>query len=168
MDVAGQPAWSTGGESVMFAWAHAPEDTTVAGGQVMMLTPPYVTLSEGSAFATPTSTLVRSQDLTLTWTTVTQPTEYDFVKINLSGPVGAAGTSTSVGCRFPASAGRGVIPADALKPLGAGQGSYDVHSQESQSETVEDSNGSAWTFGFNLNAHALTSSGAATGSITFQ
>jgi hypothetical protein len=68
-------------------------------------------------------------------------------------------------CIFDATAGMGVVPAAALALVPAGVGSYNVHSKEAA--TDKSVGGSQWTFGFNVDAQARTSSGLAKGTVTF-
>lgn len=154
--------WMRGGDSITLAWAHFPGSTTQAGGTLAVETPAYVTLSAGSPFAGPTSTLARTGDLTLAWTSDTTPTSADDVGVYLvSG-------STQVGCNFDASSGTGVVPAAALQSLGAGAGTFDIHSKHVTSKNIAGADGSTWVFGFNVDALARTSYGLASGSVTFQ
>jgi hypothetical protein len=154
--------WMAGGESITLAWAHFPGSTTRPGGSFVAETPPYVTLSPGSPFADATSTLDRTADLTFSWTSDTAPASTDLVGVYLDSG------STQVGCNFDASAGTGVVPAAALQALGAGAGSFDIHSKRSTSENMTAADGSIWSFGFNVDACARTSYGVATGKVTFR
>lgn len=156
------PPWMAGGESITVAWAHFPGSTTQAGGTFVAQTPPYVTLSPGSPFADPTSTLDRTADLTFSWTSDTAPASTDLLGVYFDSG------STQVGCNFDASAGTGVIPAAALQTLGAGEGSFDIHSKRSTGENLTAADGSTWSFGFNVDAYARTSYGVATGKVTFR
>jgi hypothetical protein len=154
--------WMAGGESITVAWAHFPGSTTQAGGTVVAETPPYVTLSPGSPFADPTGTLDRTADLTFSWTSDTAPASTDLLGVYFDSG------STQVGCNFDASAGTGVVPAAALQTLGAGAGSFDIHSKRSTSETLAAGDGSTWSFGFNVDASARTSYGVAAGKVVFR
>ena len=60
----------------------------------------------------------------------------------------------------------GVVPASALAVVPAGAGSYNVHSKEGT--TDKNVGGSHWSFGFNVDAQARTSSGLAKGTVTFE
>jgi hypothetical protein len=154
--------WMAGGESITVAWAHFPGSTTQTGGTFVAGTPPYVTLSPGSPFADPTSTLDRTADLTFSWTSDTAPASTDLLGVYFDSG------STQVGCNFDASAGTGVVPAAALQTLGAGAGSFDIHSKRVTSENLTAGDGSTWSFGFNVDAYARTSYGVATGKVTFR
>jgi hypothetical protein len=154
--------WMAGGESVTVTWAHFPGSTTEAGGTFVAETPPYVTLSPGTPFADPTSTLDRSADVTFSWTSDTAPASTDRVGVYFDSG------STQVGCNFDASAGTGVVPAAALQALGVGAGSFDIHSKHSGTEKLPAADGSTWSFGFNVDAFARTSYGVAGGRVTFR
>jgi hypothetical protein len=157
--VGGQRAWTSGGETVRFAWASLPGDDG-GGGAVTLATPPYVALAEGSAFASSTPSLSRSVDLTIAWTSDSPPVAADQLAVDL-----ASGSSQLV-CIFDASAGNGVIPAAALQLVPAGAGTYDVHSKEGA--TKKSVAGTAWTLGFNVDAQARASDGLAKGATTFE
>src|ERR1700689_5002584 len=133
---------------VTLAWAHVPGEATQPGGSIMLGTPPYIALSGDSAFDTATSTVERTQDLTLTWTADSPASVLDKVLLDLGSG------STQLTCTFPASAGTGVVSAAALQFLEAGQGNYDVHSKEYTSETLNAADGTVWSVGFNVDAHA--------------
>ena len=151
-----------GGESIALAWAHFPGSTTQAGGSFVAETPPYVTLSPGSAFADSTSTLDRTADLTFSWTSDTAPASTDLLGVYFDSG------STQIGCNFDASAGTGVVPAAALQALSAGAGSFDIHSKRVAGENLTAADGSTWSFGFNVDAYARASYGVATGKVTFR
>jgi hypothetical protein len=157
--VKGQLAWTAGGAQVTFQWAHVPGDPSSAGGSVALDTPPYIALTPGSAFAIPPTTLARDQDLTVAWASDTTPASADQVAVDLDSG------SVELVCIFAASAGMGVIPASALALVPAGAGSYNVHSKEAA--TNKSIGGSQWSFGFNVDAQARTSSGLAKGAVTF-
>jgi hypothetical protein len=158
--VDGQLAWTTGGSTVTFQWAHLPGNTSAAGGSITLSTPPYIALATGSAFADATPTVTRSQDLTVSWTSDSPPTTADQVAVDLN--VG----STQVVCIFSLSDGTGVVPTGALSLLGAGAGTFNVHSK--QGKTLKGVDGTQWTLGFNVDAEARTSYGLAMGAVTIQ
>jgi hypothetical protein len=160
ISVGGQLGWTTGGSAVTFRWAHLPGNASEAGGSITLSTPPYIALAAGSAFADPTPTVTRSHDLTVSWTSDSPPTTEDQVAVDLN--VG----STQVVCIFGVSAGTGVVPAAALGLLGAGPGTFNVHSK--QNKTLKGVDGTQWTLGFNVDAEARTSYGLAIGSVTLQ
>ena len=157
--VKGQLAWAAGGAQVTFRWAHLPGDPSSPGGSATVDTPPYIALTQGSAFATAPVTLGRDQDLTVRWTSDTAPTSADQVAVDLQ--VG----SVQLVCIFAVSAGMGIIPESALALVPAGAGSYNVHSKEGTAN--KSVSGSQWSFGFNVDAQARTSSGLAKGAVTF-
>lgn len=157
--VKGQLAWTAGGAQVTFQWAHLPGDPSSAGGSATLDTPPYIALTQGSAFAIAPATLARDQDLTVEWTSDTAPTSADQVAVDLQTG------SVQLVCIFAVSAGRGVIPASALAFVPAGAGSYNVHSKEGTTNKAV--SGSQWSFGFNVDAQARTSTGLAKGAVTF-
>jgi hypothetical protein len=144
---------------VTFQWAHLPGDPSSAGGSATLGTPPYIALTQGSAFAIPPTTLARDQDLSVEWTSDTTPTSADQVAVDLQSG------SVQIVCIFAVSAGMGVIPASALALVPAGAGSYNVHSKEGA--TNKSISGSHWSFGFNVDAQARASSGLAKGAVTF-
>jgi hypothetical protein len=161
MTFGGSP-WVAGGESITVEWAYFPGSPTQAGGSFVTETPPYVTLSPGSPLADPTDTVDRSADVTFLWTSDGAPASTDLVGVYFdSGP-------TQVGCNFDASAGTGVVPAAALQALGAGPGSFDIHSKRPTDENLTATDGSTWSFGFNVDAFARTAYGVATGKVMFQ
>jgi hypothetical protein len=154
--------WMTGGGSITVEWAHFPGSTTEAGGTLVAQTPPYVTLSPGSPFADPPSTVDRSADLTFSWTSDTAPSSGDLLGVYLDSG------SIQVGCNFDVSAGSGVVPAAVLQALGAGPGSFDIHSKHSIGENLTAANGSTWAFSVNVDAFARTTYGVASGKVTLQ
>jgi hypothetical protein len=154
--------WTMGGDSITVRWSHFPGTTTEAGGTFVTETPPYVTLSPGSPFADPTSTIDRSSDLTFSWTTDEVPASGDQLGVYLDSG------STQVGVNFDLSAGTGVVPAAVLQTLGAGAGSFDIHSKRSTGETLTAPDGSTWSFSFNIDAFARTGYGVASGMVTFR
>jgi hypothetical protein len=158
--VKGQLAWTAGGAQVSFQWAEVPGDRSSAGGSATLETPPYIALTPGSAFAVPPTTLPRGQDLTVEWISDTTPAPADKVAVDLESG------SVQLVCIFAASAGMGVIPPSALALVPAGAGSYNVHSKEGA--TTKNVEGSQWSFGFNVDAQARTSSGLAKGAVTFE
>jgi hypothetical protein len=154
--------WAAGGDSLTVEWAHFPGTTTQAGGTLVAQTPPYVALSPGSPLADSAGTLDRSADLTFSWTSDTVPTSTDYLGVYLDSG------STQVGCNFDVSAGTGVVPTAALQALGAGAGSFDIHSKRNSTEKLTAPDGSTWSFSINVDALARTSYGVASGKVTFQ
>jgi hypothetical protein len=160
--VLGKVPWTTSGESVTLQWAHFPGDDAVAGDRITLTTPPYVTLTAGSAFEGSVSTLARSSDLTITWTTESPPAATDQLLFDVNA------ASAQVYCVFAVGAGTGVVPATALGYLPTGPGSYSVHSKQYASETRSAAGGASWSFSFNVDATARTRTGLATGNLTIQ
>ena len=159
--VVGQLPWQTAGDAVTFQWAHFPGDAAGPGDEVTLSTPPYIALAAGSAFANATTTLIRAQDLTVSWTSDAPAAPSDEVVLDVkSGSMG-------VYCIFNAGAGEGVMPADVLESLEAGDGTYSVISKEHAYENINDGDG-AWVMNFNINALARTSYGLASGSVTIR
>jgi hypothetical protein len=157
-----QVAWLTGGESVTLAWEHAPGDDSQGGGSITMFTPPYLALTGGSAFDAAPTTIARNEDLTVAWTSDSSPSVLDQVLVDIwTG-------STQLTCQYVASAGIGVVPAEALQHLTAGPGNFDIHSKEYASKTVTGVDGSSWSYGFNVDAHARASYGLTYGAVTVQ
>jgi hypothetical protein len=155
--------WALGGDSITVQWAHFPGSTSqAAGGALVAQTPPYVSLSPGSPFADPTDTLDRSADLTFSWTSNSAPTNTDYLGVYFDSG------STQIGCNYDVSAGTGVVPTAALQVLGAGKGSFDIHSKRYTSEKLMAPDGSTWSFGVNVDALARTSYGVASGKVTFR
>jgi hypothetical protein len=154
--------WAVGDESLTVEWAHFPGTTTQAGGSLIAQTPPYVTLSPGSLFADAVATLDRTADLTFSWTSDSAPTSRDLLGVYFDSG------STQIGCNFDVSAGAGVVPAAALQALGAGAGSFDIHSKRNTSEKLTAPDESTWSFSVNVDAWARTSYGVASGKVTFQ
>ena len=160
--VTGQIAWLSGGEAVVFQWSHVPGDLNGPGDQIRIATPAYVSLLADVPLATGPAVIARTQDLAIAWSTDTPAQATDGVSINLySG-------STQVTCIFGASTGTGVVPAATLQALGAGDGTYEVHSKQSASKTVTASDGTQWKLSFNVDARARLPNGMAGGPVTFQ
>jgi hypothetical protein len=154
--------WTTGGETVTFKWAHFPGESAEAGGEFAVTTPPYIALLAGSSFADRTDTLVRTRDLTISWSNDSPPGAFVLVNVNLwSG-------STRVNCGFSATSGVGVVPSAALQFLAPGQGTYDVHSKQGASETLTGADGAPFVLKFNVDADARTSYGLANGPVTIE
>jgi hypothetical protein len=162
LTVQGEVAWDTSGESVSVAWAHAPGDSTRGGGSIQLASPPYVALSAGSALSTAAGTISRQQDLDLSWTSDTPASSADQVLVDVT--LG----STQVVCGFAAAAGAGTIPASVLQALGAGTGTYDVHSKQYASVPLPGADDSTWPVGFNVDAHARAAGGLAYGAVTIE
>ncbi len=161
--VVGQVPWQTVGDAVTFQWAHFPGDAAAAGDEVTLATPPYIALAAGSAFADATTTVVRAQDLTISWTSDAPPAATDEVVLDVKS--GAMG----VYCIFNAGVGEGVMPTAILEALDAGGGTYSVISKEHAYEDINARDGDgAWVMNFNVNALARTSYGLASGSVTIQ
>jgi hypothetical protein len=125
-------------------------------------TPSYYTLSSDAPFLKDPAVIARTQDLAVSWSTDTPARPTDEVAVQVF-----SGT-TQVDCIFGPSAGTGVVPAAALGALGAGMGSYEVHSKQFASKTVTGSNGAPWKLLFNVDARARTPSGLASGPVTIQ
>lgn len=160
--VNGRIPWLHGGEAVVFQWSHVPGDASGPGDEISMATPAYVSLSADDPFAKQPAVIARTQDLTISWSTDTTAQATDDVSVDLySG-------STQVYCIFGSSAGTGVVPAATLQALGAGDGTYEVHSKQSASKTVTGPDGKQWKLSFNVDARARTPNGLASGSVTFQ
>ncbi len=159
--VVGELPWQSGGSSITFQWATFPGDAAGPGDSITVATPPYISLVAGSAFAVATSTLARAQDLTVSWTSDTPPADGDEVVVDLNSD------TVQMYCVFSVGAGQGVVPAAALGPLVAGDGTYNVSSKTYASETINEGDG-AWSLGFNVNAFARSSYGLAKGSVTIQ
>jgi hypothetical protein len=160
--VTGQVAWLTGGETLVFLWSHVPGDLNGTSDQIDMSAPSYVSLSADVAFANGPAVIPRTEDLAVSWSADMQAQATDEVSVSLNSG------STQVYCIFGASTGTGVVPAAILQALGAGNGTYEVHSKQSANKTVTGSDGMQWKFSFNVDARARTSSGTASGSVTFQ
>jgi hypothetical protein len=160
--VNGRIPWLHGGEMVTFEWSHVPGDLNGPGDQISIATPPYVTLSADDPFAKQPAVIDRTQDLTVSWSTDTTAQATDGVSVDLYS------ASTQVYCIFGAGAGTGVVPTATLQALGAGVGTYEVHSKQSVAKTVTGSDGTQWKLSFNVDARARMPNGLASGSVTFQ
>ena len=159
--VVGAVPWNNGGDSLTFAWASFPGNAGQAGDILAISAPPYIALTTGSAFASSTSSLLRTQDLMIGWTSDTAPTDLDEVSFDvITG-------SVQVYCIFNAGAGEGVVPSAALGYLQTGDGTYSIVSKEHVYESINDGDG-AWGMNFNVNALARTSYGLARGPLTVQ
>jgi hypothetical protein len=113
--VNGAPAWVQVGVPITFAWGHGPGSAMAPGGQVVLASPPSMSLREGSAFfAASSSPLQRSQDLALSWTTDEPGSAADSVFVDLQSPNAGGGTTTRVLCKYALLAGQAVVPAAAL------------------------------------------------------
>ncbi len=154
--------WRTGGETVMFQWQNIPGDTSASGDRMTQTTPPYIALAPTSAFASKTDTLSRDQDLVLAWSSDSAATSDDVVVAEI-----ASGGAQAV-CTFDARAGNGVVSAQALASLGAGDASFEIHSKTTSTKEVVGANGATWTFSFNVDTRARTSYGVAAGSVSLQ
>jgi hypothetical protein len=155
-------AWNAGGEPVTLTWQHFPGDPSQPGGTIALASPAYVALMAGSAFAAAPRTVPRDQDLVIAWTPDTTPSTADQVLVDVT-----AG-STQISCDFSLALGTGVVPSAALEYLTAGAGTYDVHSKEYAYQNLSGADGAQWSMAFNVDAHARTSDGLATGAITIQ
>ncbi len=160
--VAGELPWQAGGDLVTFQWAHFPGETGLPGDAITLGAPPYVTLAEGSAFFALGGTVVRADDLTVSWTSDTTPSVIDDVAVSLI----SGGTQTY--CTFNAGAGSGVVPAAALAGLEAGVARYSVASKVHASESISDKGDAPWGLSFNVVALASTSYGLAQGPVTIE
>ena len=161
-EVTGLVPWKTSGETVMFQLQNAPGDTSTSNDRVTQATPPYVALTAASAFASKTDTLARDQDLALSWTTDSAATAADLIVAEF------ASSDAQVLCSFDASAANGVVPAQALASLGAGDVSYEIHSRTTSTKEIVDAQGASWTVAFNVETRARTSYGVAAGSVTLE
>lgn len=161
-EVTGVVPWKTGGETVMFQLENAPGDTSTSSDRVTQSTPPYVALTTTSAFASKTDTLSRDHDLALAWSTDSVATAGDFIVAEF-----ASGGAQAV-CTFEASAGSGVVSAQALASLGAGDASYEIRSVTTSTKEIVDAQGASWTIAFHVETRARTSDGVAAGSVTLE
>jgi hypothetical protein len=158
----GELPWTTGGQSVTWTWTHFPGNASQPGDQITLSTPPYIALTKDSAFNEVIATLVRTNDLTVSWTNDSPPSANDDVN------VGVNAATTQVYCTFPASAGTGVVPAAALQMLQPGEGSYGIHSKQYASESMTAADLVPWSLSVNIDAAARSSYGLATGSLIIE
>jgi hypothetical protein len=154
--------WTTSGETVSFQWANFPGLASVPGDTITLASPPYVALVSSSAFFAANTTVTRSSDLTVAWSSDSVPAAIDELAVDVTSG------STQLVCTFSVSAGQGVIPSAALQNLGAGVGTYNVHAKEYTSRSLSAPDGSAWDFDFNVDATARAPYGLAKGSVTLQ
>ena len=108
--VTGQVPWQTGGSAVTFTWAHFPGNAAQPGDNYTLTSPTYIALAAGSAFAETTSTVVRTRDLTVSWTSDSAPGKLEQVAVDVNS------SSVGVYCIFSAAAGEGV-----MRPLCSGR-----------------------------------------------
>jgi hypothetical protein len=160
ISVYGKLPWDASGGPITFAWDNLAGDSSY-GGSIAIPAPPYLALADGSALAGAT-TVSRTGDLQVSWSTDTPAAASDALSIDLS----AGGTQ--VNCVFNAQAGNGTITSAALAKLPMGTGSYNVHSRSSTSQEIMDSSGHQWNLDFNLDVVARTSTGLANGTVTFE
>jgi hypothetical protein len=159
--VSGELPWPEGGSGVTFQWSHFPGDPGASGDELTLATPPYIALETGSTFAVAGNTVVRSQGLTISWTSDTPPSALDEVAVDVNSG------STQTYCIFNAAAGSGVMPAAVLGFLEAGNGTYSVISKAHAWENINEGDGQ-WVMNFNVNALARASYGLAKGPVTIQ
>ena len=161
LSVQGAVGWRAGGESVTVTWAHGPDAPSEPGGSMTVASPPYVALVPGSALTQSPATLSRQHDLDLSWTSDTPPSSADLVLVDVMLE------STQITCSFDVAAGSGVVPASMLQQLGAGTGTYDLHSKE-YAETSAGPDGSTWPLSLNVDAHLRAGSGLAVGAVVIE
>lgn len=162
------PKTFAGGDLVSFAWQPPPvqsEDTGISEPFPTALpqvpAPHLVALGAGQVLAAASPTIPRASDAAVSWTVTGTPLSLEQVIVLLT-----QGTAT-VTCSFTASAGSGVVPADALLKLNAAQASYTVFSQHAAALS-SGSAGSDWGVSFFANAIAATPAGLAKGTATLQ
>ncbi len=150
------------GAQVSFAWS-APGDTQYGNNFPTSLpsvpAPHFVTLASSNALAAASPTVPRASDLAVDWTVTGTPLSMEQVVVALT-----QGMAT-VTCTFDASAGSGVVPADALLKLDAGSASYQVYSLH---EADDGDSTDEWNLRFLVEMPAATPAGTAKGTLALQ
>jgi hypothetical protein len=151
-----------GGDVLSFSWnppTTSSQNPTPFPTTLPLIPAPHViTLGTGLLDAA-SPAIPRAQDLSLSWTTTGTPMSLEQVFALFT-----QGKAT-VTCAFPASAGSGVVPADALLKLAGAPASYEVFSQHAG---IASSTGLGWSVSFPVNAVAIATGGLAKGTATLQ
>lgn len=152
----------TGGDVLSFSWnppATSSQNPTPFPMSLPQIPAPHVITLGAGLLDAGSPAIPRAQDLPLSWTTTGAPMSLEQVIALFT-----QGKAT-VTCAFPASAGSGVVPADALLKLGGAPTSYEVFSQHAGTAS---STGLGWSVSFAVNAVALSAGGLAKGTATLQ
>jgi hypothetical protein len=158
----GPVAWK-GGEAITIAWlGNGASQGLESGLSHSFRAPTYASLDPGSAFAEATPTISRLNDLELAWHFDASPGADDRVVVDLRVSP-AYNHSARALCAFDASAGHGVVSANALETIGAGSGTYSVTSEHDFAVVTN-----YWHLNYTLAARARGTDGLATGSVTIE
>jgi hypothetical protein len=150
------------GALVSFAWSN-PGDTEYGDKFPTSLptvpAPHFATLASSNTLAASSPTVARATDLAVDWTVTGTPLAMEQVVVSLT-----QGTAL-VTCSFDASAGTGVVPADALLKLDSGSATYSVESvhQADDNDTSTD-----WDLRFVVQTPLATPTGTAKGTLALQ
>ena len=150
------------GSLVSFAWS-TPGDTGLGPYFPTSLpsvpAPHFATLAASDALAAASPSVTRATDLPVSWTMTGTPLSLESVVV-----VFAQGQAT-VACTFDASAGTGVVPADALLALDTGSASFAVYSLHQDEDNAQDV---GWDILFDVEMAAATPTGLANGTLTLE
>jgi hypothetical protein len=150
------------GALVSFAWStpgDTPDGYNFPAAPPSVPAPHFVSIAASDALAAASPTVPRATDLAVDWTVTGTPLSMEQVVVALT-----QGMAT-VTCTFDATAGSGVVPADALLKLAAGSASYQVYSlhEADDGDTTDE-----WTLRFLVEMPAATPAGTAHGTLTLR
>jgi hypothetical protein len=155
-------AWG-GGESIIIKWPGGAGVSSglEAGVSHVFKAPTYAHLDPKSALSDKTPKLsILGDDLTLIWHFDSQPAADDKIVLELRIAAGSEYWHRAV-CAFDASAGQGIVPADAIMQLGRGTGTYAVTSEHDFSTVL----GYEWHLNYKLASYVSDATGTATNSV---
>ena len=111
------------GDLVAFQWTPPSDDPDTFPSTFPAVPAPHPIALDPQAFAAASPSISRAADVPVSWNVMGTPLALEQVVVQLTQGV------ATVTCSFDASAGSGVVPADALLKLSAAPASYEVYSQ---------------------------------------
>jgi hypothetical protein len=150
------------GTLVSFAWSAqgtAGSGTDFPTSLPSVPAPHFVALATSDALAAASPSVPRGNDLAVDWTATGKPLQLEQVVVILTQGLAV------MTCTFDASAGSGVVPADALLELDAGSAAYEVYSLHEADDGTE---GNGGYLRFLVEMAATTPAGLAKGTLTLE
>jgi hypothetical protein len=153
-----------GGALIAFAWTTPSNNPYRFPMAYSGLPAPHsIALGASEPLAAQSPSISRAADSSLHWTVSGTPLALEQVVVQL------VQGENSITCAFDASAGSGVVPADALLQLQSGSTSFAVYARHTYDEGSSTSQvPTGWTLHYEARAVAETPTGVAKGTLTLQ